>query len=82
MDMLAEMYASGLTEQAISDLTPLRRVKRRGRWVEEHSVSQAQVNRLRSGVRADPRASTYAAVNTAYLQWKADAAIAMKAKAA
>lgn len=73
-EMLQEMYEAGMTEQAIANLTIP--AARSGDLEEARPIiSQAQVNRLRSGVRKDPRNSTWIAINDAYLKWKAEIAI-------
>jgi hypothetical protein len=75
-EMLQEMYEAGLTEQAIANLTIPAADPGAGPL-----VSQAQVHRLRSGDRKDPRASTWGAVNDAYLKWKADNVLGQNGKA-
>lgn len=75
-EMLQEMYESGMTEQAIADLTIPSTKDIAAADHPRPVISQAQVNRIRSGVRKDPRSSTYVAINDAYLKWQADKVLA------
>lgn len=51
--MLVELSESGLTDEQIA---------------EETRVSQPTITRIRNGVHAEPRHSTWAAINEAYVR--------------
>jgi transcriptional regulator with XRE-family HTH domain len=54
--MVEALYAGGMTD---------------GEIAEQTGISQATINRIRNGMHAEPKHSTWVSINTLYLQRQA-----------